>query len=181
MTDQLSKECRTVDGVDFHITRHLDDHADLSWLGKWSSQWEYGAIDRTRTGHWSRNEYEYFIPECNAEVQRDIQGYWAHRGESRHQAWLRGQEQAKREYELMESFGDDWWMVGIVVSIDIDGVEVASASVWGVEDGYLGPDANTEQYQEDTIKELIAECKAQLRVSAVRFKKLAAQVDAIAV
>jgi hypothetical protein len=100
---------------------------------------------------------------------------------SRHEAWLRALDIRKRQHKLAESHGKDWWTIGIAVNIDVDGEDVASASLWGIEDGYLGPDNNTDEHHEEVIRELIAECKAELKNSAYKYRKLAERIDAIAV
>jgi DNA-binding protein YbaB len=62
-------------------------------------------------------------------------------------------EQAQQNYARMEAHNrGEWYMLGITVTMSILGIEIESASLWGIES-----DSDSE-YIEQTISDLIAEC-----------------------
>lgn len=66
---------------------------------------------------------------------------------------------------------DDWQYVGLVVTVYVEDVELASASLWGIE-----PDSDAG-YLNETIAELLAEAMAEARPQAAR---IAATLAAVA-
>ncbi len=93
-----------------------DDDADLSYLGKYSNQWEEGAIERKdRTGA----TYRYFIPAMSG-------------------AETGNPESPQQDFERMEAYNRNYWgLVGIQAkaSIVINGVcqRIGSGGLWGIE------------------------------------------------
>lgn len=65
--------------------------------------------------HYSRNEYEIYV-SCN----------YQHPKPEEYQYFI-------QDFERLESYGDDWWSMGCVVTACLNGVELGQASVWGYE------------------------------------------------
>jgi hypothetical protein len=131
----MENETRTIGKAEYRISYEQDDIPDLSHLGEYSDEPVEFAIDRKKNGDMERNEYRYFNPE-NCE----------------------NMEQAQQNYDRMESYNrGSWSMLGITVTISILGIEIESASLWGIES-----DSGKDDIEE-TITNLIDECNARAK------------------
>lgn len=81
-----------------------------------------------------------------------------------------------QDYERMEGLmRGDWSMTGILVTIYVDGKDVACASLWGIESD-CGQD-----YVDEITRDLIAQATAELPKSAERYASIADKIrEAIA-
>jgi hypothetical protein len=57
------------------IIRQTDLCPDLSYLGKYSSDYTRGAVDRKAVGDMRRDEYQYFIPANDSGIWDDYRRY----------------------------------------------------------------------------------------------------------
>lgn len=73
---------------------------------------EYYQEVSTRYG---RNEYEFYV-SCN----------YPHPKPDEYQYFI-------QDFKRLESYGDDWWSMGCIVTASLNGVELGQASVWGFE------------------------------------------------
>ena len=156
----------------------FDQDADLSFMGEYSDSWSEGAIDRKEKGDADRGELQYWIPGPNhyphnpknwdhvkKAVKAKVIKEFGSLGEADHAYMM-------RDYERMEAFNrGDWHMMGIAVTVikgefdikdivvtgtlQIQGAEVGSASLWGIES-----DSDTS-YVESVEDELIDEAAAE--------------------
>ena len=62
----------------------FDDCPDLSYLGKYSNEYERGAINRKAVGDMGRNEYQYFIPANEHYRFEDYKRYEAYNNRTQH-------------------------------------------------------------------------------------------------
>ena len=63
---------------------------------------------------------------------------------------------ARHNFEVLRAWcNDEWFWCGIVVTVSRDGIELGSASLWGIE-------SDCTDYHEEVINELIQECLDQI-------------------
>lgn len=82
------------------------------------------------------------------------------------------------DWKRMERFGDDWWMTGCIVTIEVDEVEVGEASVWGIESD-CGDEYRREVEQEELYEALSEASKSVDLYQRVSQKLAALDVDAL--
>jgi hypothetical protein len=137
------------------VTIEPDYDVDLSWLGKYISRFEPGAIDRSFGGSRSldRNEYRYFMPENPVDVKAESACY-SKKGMSKHEANCAARSMIYTDYEEMEAINNGHKdFIGIVAVVSYDGREIGESSLWGIEsDSY-------EDQMHDVIYDAI--CNAQ--------------------
>jgi len=110
----------------FIATREDDDDADLSWIGKLTDDPD-GAIKRHNAGS---NEYQYFKPTNSyREHYKGLRKLKYGRAEADRLARSYVQQDMRR----MERYGESWTMTGVRVRCYAKGIELASASLWGIE------------------------------------------------
>lgn len=117
----------------FKVTARItpDEHSDLSYLGEYTSKYQKGAIVRFAPDSRSR-EHRFFIPS--------------------------NPEYGRIDYKRMEAYTQGHWcMVGVVVKVYRAGIELGSASVWGIESD------SEERYFTDTAVELAEEAVEEAR------------------
>jgi hypothetical protein len=103
------------DGVTVRLET-VDDHdTDTSWLGRYtdhptSEEW---AANLVVEREWPANrEYKYFVGA----------------------KWSEKREHVLQDYERMEALNrGDWRFMGIIATVYVNGVEMGSSSLWGVE------------------------------------------------
>lgn len=100
--------------------------------------------------HYSRNEYEFYV-SCN----------YPHPKPEEYQYFL-------YDFERLESYGDEWWSKGCIVTAFLNGIELGNASLWGIEsdsdEGYF------KETEEDLTAQAIDEAKKNLEkiLSAIK-------------
>ncbi len=142
-----------IDGFNINVTVEIDEMPDNSYLGHYSNNWETGAIDRKRMGNYGRNEYRYFIPSPGCEVfpHNKSRGYKAE--------WMRAALQDYKYFEKLNN-GIEWFEV-IIVTASKNGIELGSASLWGIESS--ADDSYRIQICNELIAEAIAEAKEAIQ------------------
>lgn len=117
------------EGIEFTVSHEGEEYSDLSYLGEFTDRWVPEAISHLRrTG--DRRSYEFWVPAYTPEERRsDMQsGGW-----SKGLAEYHAQKDTFRDYYRHADYGNGWAMVGVVVTLSIDGREVDTLSLWGIE------------------------------------------------
>jgi hypothetical protein len=189
MDEPFEKRTEIRDGISYCIEFWYDYFGDTSYIGEFSDTWEPGAIDRARWEKvstpcgtswqysWDRREYRWFIPGCALQEVRESAAYYSNElGMSRHEAWVKATRIPITQHSMLESYGKDWWHIGISVKAYVNGMEVACASLWGIEDGY---DYDPEAYHDEVVEELIGECRHELEKAASKLLTTASMIKEI--
>lgn len=122
-----------------------DDNPDLSWLGEFSNDPGPNAIDHHATGRW---------------LSRSFQG----------PRWFNppNDEYGQQDYERLRDYHIGYWsMVGVVVTASFEGIELGSASLWGIE-------SDSEDYLNEVAKELTEDA---ITVAKSRAEKILAALS----
>lgn len=147
------------DGFRIKVELVPDDHADTSWIGKYTDKWEADAIERRDR---ERNTYKYFVP---ANTYDDHFQGLRKLNYSKAEADLLARSYVKRDFEQMEKINSgDIQFVGIVVKAYRKGIRLGDASCWGYElDNYFSrSEAYINGSAEDLIAEAISDAKSNL-------------------
>lgn len=147
---ELDKEEDTdeVDGFSVTVKIHQDDTPDLSWLGEMTD--DQGEFPETlRRSSPERNEYKYFVPGHN--VRENARAY-SKLGYSKTVAFERALADAYQDMRRLEDYGNGWSMIGISVTVSLQGRELASDSLFGIES-----DSGSE-YLDETASDMIGSC-----------------------
>jgi hypothetical protein len=157
--EQMEKKIEELeeDGFDTYWDDEiLEDESTLYTLHYWG----YEILAADLRGTYERNSYRYFVP---GNPYSDV-------------------EQSERvkyilqDYERMEDGNRGFWStVGCVVTMYIEGEEVAYASLWGIEsdcgDGY------SKEVEEDLIDKCISDAKKNSAALAAKYRELADKLD----
>jgi hypothetical protein len=157
--------------ITYKISFWYEEYPDVSYWGKYSSDWEPGAIDCVYTEWggsyegWRRSrEYRYFIPDCDPSEVESSRDYYYRAGESKGPAWYMATRIPLRQYHAMEALNrQDWYYYGIEVKAYIDGEEIGWESLWGLESSWYDAEwgwGSQDDYADEVIDELIGQCKA---------------------
>jgi hypothetical protein len=122
--------------------------------------WGYEILAADLRTNYDHNSYRYFAPanmDVEAESKEDKIKY------------------AIRDFERMEDANRGYWSpVGCIVTMYIEGEEVAYASLWGIEsdsgDGYL------KEVEEDLISECISDAKKNSAALAAHHMEVASKL-----
>ena len=140
------------DGWNIQVSLMVDHDTDLSWEGEFTDHWQDGVVP---TGG-----RKYFLP---AITRREHYTGLRALGYTRNNAWLTAGEYVQDALDHVR--GDEYEMVGVVVTAHRAGVELGEASLWGVElsnDSWPDPDHYVIDVMEDLTAEAINEAKAAL-------------------
>lgn len=147
------------EGFSVHAKIVCDQDPDTSWIGEFSDTPGEGAIDHHATGIWLERSYRgprYFNP---ANYSYDY--YLNTEKRSKSEARSLANEQAKQDYKRLVGFYQgDWSMVGVVVTVYRDGVELGSASIWGIE-----TDSGADCFKSLVMDELLHEAVNEARMT----------------
>ncbi len=120
-----------------------DDHPDLSWLGEYTDN-APDSYDLKRGSafcrrHRERNTFRFFVPAMSVdEHHKELSRLGYSRGLSEDYA----RHYCRRDFERMETYGKDWWMLGIwaEANVVINNViqTVSSGGLFGVESDSKG-------------------------------------------
>jgi len=143
--------------LDVHVRTEPDDCPDLSWLGEFRDDWRPGCIDRKP--YWSqdagRYECRYWSPGHPYTHHRD---WYKRHGYSKHEAHTRARACVLQDHRRHEDYcRGDWWVVGLIVSVSLDGHKLGQASIWGVESDC------GEEYRDELVADLTADATAEAR------------------
>ena len=145
------------EGFTIRVRLEYDEHPDLSYIGKYVSRWEDGAIKRPNAG---RNEYEYFLPaftDFKAQARE-----FSKLGFDKQTANLKARAIPLSQFKFMEDLNNgNVSFVGVIVTASRSGIELAQDSIWGVE--YTGRNnPYIDEIAQDCESEVIAEAKNNL-------------------
>lgn len=126
------------DGFTIKAKAVYDQTPDLSWIGEFSDTPEKGAIDHHATDNWLERSYRgerYFNPAT---------------------------ENGELDYKRMLAYAHgEWTMIGIIVKVFREGIELGSASLWGIESD-SGADYFNELVTEELMLEALGEAQDNL-------------------
>ena len=132
-----------------------DDCPDASWLGEYGDTWKPGCVDRRRGNYGIRPlGWRYFYP-CN--TLEDTRRSLSKMGYSKHAAYTMARSYVLQDFCRLESLGQDWWLVGLIATAYLNGIELGGASLWGIEsdgDEYL--DSVADDLTHEAVAEAIA-------------------------
>lgn len=120
-----------------------DEYADFGDLGSISDREHCGAIKRPVSEldyetqrsmlsyTWRTPDYYYYTPVDNYRGTRD---WFIKHGYSKHDAAMAEKSYYMRDLKrLLALYRGDWCYIGIVVTVEHEGIELGSASLWGIE------------------------------------------------
>lgn len=150
----------------------VDESPWLDWLGKYTDQWEEGAIDRQKRGDMKNTgEYRYFVSGNHAVFEKSD---WSHvRGKVRQGVIKKygSLEKATRRYALedykrMEAMNNDEWHMRVLsVTVKLGSLS-ATQHLSGIESDC------GEEHEERTIMELASEGLHELREKVTKRLKV---------
>lgn len=144
------------DGFTFRATIQPDDDAEPDFLGTFTDDWSEDVIViRPRC----RGDWKYFLPanteRSHYESLRDM-----HYGRTRARELAR--QYVRQDFERARSYGRDWNMYGVTVTISRAGVELGCDSLWGI-DAEPG-----DSYWADVAAELVGEALAHAKATLAK-------------
>lgn len=115
------------DGFELSAKVETDDDTDVSYLGKFVDQWEFGAI---KVEGWGRRQYpRFFVPATTVKEHREgLQGMGYSKGIAEEMA----RSHVHADLKLAKSYGDTWDMMQIIVQVMKEGVTLWSARIGGI-------------------------------------------------
>lgn len=159
------------DGFTIVVKFQYDEDADLSYMGEFSDAPDDGAIDHHEKGEWLGRSYRgprYFIP---AHYKDALNYYLEHEKLSEEEARAKADRQVVADYErLVEYHQGHWSMLGMIVTVYLDGVKLGDASIWSVES-----DSGAVHFKElydDLLHEAVAEARKTLEKLCTKAKEL---------
>lgn len=140
-------------GLQFEVTFDLEPYPDLSWIGEYTDRYVDGAIDRKTMGDQGWHEYRYFVAaQPFSERLSGLRKYHL----SERTARIAAAEELLADYKLYEDYNNGlWYMQGVIVTAYLDGVEVDSNSLWGVESN--AGDAHLQEIVDDLVYQIMHE------------------------
>ena len=159
-----------IDGFSIAAKIDLDDYADSSYLGAYSTNWQPGAVadgdtlkssgryfylDGGKFGAESVKPSRWFVPAHSEEsTYADLRAlkYGRRLARDLARAYV---HQDKRRIDRLASY--DWYFIGIVVTAYQYGVKLGQASLWGIESD------SGQDYIDSTAYDLAAEALAEAR------------------
>lgn len=151
-----------------------DDYADFGYLGSISDREQYGAIRRPTSelpyealrlfgSTWRTPDYYYYIPSDNYKGTRE---WYVKHGYSKHESAMMERSYHMQDLKrLLAFYWGNWCYLGIVVTVEHEGIELGSASIWGVES-----DSDYSDYIEDLKSDALAKAEENYNNLAESFK-----------
>ena len=155
-------------------TKHDDYRHELDYLGSISDQYHPRAIKRRiselpyyareyNLNSWYSLDYYYYIPTDNYQGTHK---WLVEHGYSKHEAAMAEKSYYMQDLKrLLALYRGDWCYIGIVVTVEHEGIELGSASIWGVES-----DSDYSDYIEDLKSEALAEAEENYNNLVESFK-----------
>jgi hypothetical protein len=112
------------DGFAIKVKMDWDSDGDTSYLGEMNYRWRPGAIAD------DENKQTYFHPAISIQSHRDSLNKM---GYSKGVAEEMARGYVYHDKKRLMSYGDSWSYVGLKVEVYLDGIELASDSVYGIE------------------------------------------------
>lgn len=153
-------------GWSIRVRVKVDENADTSHLGTLTDkrpctvEHRSGAVvfrspSAVAVRNPGRNDYHYFEPQITAaEHAAGLHAMGFSRGESNRL----GREYVLRDMKRLLAVGSSWEPVGVVVRVYREGVELGSASLWGIE-------SDAGDYLNEVAEDMIAEALEQARAT----------------
>lgn len=149
------------EGFKIIVRFEYDNDADVSYLGEFSDTPEEGAINHHATDKWLGRSFRgqrYFNPPNYDDT---IKYYLETEKVSPEEAKAQADRTAMVDYErLVDYYNDGWSMVGMIVTVYLDGVRLGDSSIWGVE-----TDAGADYFKElfsDQLHQAMIEARKHL-------------------
>ncbi len=158
-----------------------DDYADFGYLGSISDREQYGTIKRPTSelpyealrlfvSTWRTSDYYYYTPTDNYQGTRE---WYTEKGYSKHEDAMAEKSYYMRDLKrLLSLYWGNWCYIGIVVTVEHNGIELGSASIWGVES-----DSDYSDYIEDLKSEALAEAEENYNNLVESFKVLFSELE----
>ena len=152
--------------VEVEVKWEVDDSPDLDFYGKYTDQYEEGAIDRRKLGQRGNGEFRYFV-SANNSVHNPKD--WDHVSGKEKADLIRKhgslanvtRSYAKSDYERMEAYNrGEWHMRGCVVTVRLGSLK-AKGSLWGIESDC--GDAYEKEVTEDVTSSALRELHDELK------------------
>lgn len=128
----------------------------LEWLGKYSNDWQPGAVDLYQGQYensYRHDTYHYFIPETNVAETR---AYMTKSGYSKHEAYTTAESYRLRDYERARQLENNHWCpVGLRVEVWHGDLQLGENSLYGLESD--GEEIYFAEIAADCLSEAIAE------------------------
>lgn len=145
------------DGAEWIVRIEPDESPMLDFFGYFDNTWDPDALDHWRKqgyieGHRTYGECRYFHPKTDLRKEAAM---FNNLGYSKQVSYEMAVDNIQQEYDLVRTYGETWMDNIVLVSLQINGHEVASDVIGGVSDHDSG-------FMDDIIAELKAECIAQL-------------------
>lgn len=152
------RETETIerDGLTYRVDMVDDDSPDTSWLGEYTS--------KPKIPYWDRRHSDLIVKEIDGgEDGPRLVGHSGATYDVEHDTNRNGHrfihdfqcpdspEACEQDARRLEDYGNGWSMIGIVVTLLVDGEEAGDASLWGIESDL------DDGYRLEVIGDLIAE------------------------
>src|SRR5690606_13978823 len=150
------------------------DYKDYGDLGYISDQYHPRAIKRILSelpyyarednlNSWYSLDYYYYIPTDNYQGTHK---WLVEHGYSKHEAAMAEKSYYMQDLKrLLALYRGDWCYIGIVVTVEHEGIELGSASLWGIES-----DTDYKDEIEDLKSEALAEAEEHYNNLVESFK-----------
>lgn len=139
------KTVRELLGWTITVWKEPDYDADLTWMGEYSRTPNEYAIETGRG-----NKYlPYFNPpfeNYQGSSEEEIKKY------------------CQQDFEHMEGYGITWGMVAVKATISYKGIQLGSASVWGVEDRWDGKSEWQDEIKDDILWQAFEDVRKNLEI-----------------
>jgi hypothetical protein len=170
LNDYDSDVTETVDDIEIRVRVVEDDDSrigDDDCTGTFTDEHSEGCVKNTGG---SRNGFEWYLP-CNETLHNTFQ-------ELRNAGMTKAAAQERYDQIVQMEMDADRSYVGVIVTLSLDGQELAENSLWGIDSL---PDANGLPYLIEVAHDLILEGMAQAEKDAPKLaERLRARATSIA-
>jgi hypothetical protein len=175
-------------GFKITITEQPDPDPDLSYLGEYSDT-PHGdrrlSVDvwAVEHGHFANGEpgwrphphvYRWFNPAYGCTPSPTLESLRAEHaklnGGNLDEAYRQVMRERRQDYDRMTAYQrGEWACLGVIVTASLNGVELASASLWGIEsDGYDSVEEAAEEH--GLIDEAVEQAQSTLAALTKRYR-----------
>lgn len=151
------------------IKHMIDESPDTSWMGKIYDSWQPGSIERSKHDLYDpsgfRGEMLYYVPD-DAHLFEETRRYYQQHGYSRHEAYTQARQQVIEDYNrLIGYYNELWYFIGVVVTVELDGIEIGYDALWGIE-------SDSGDYIKEVEQECIAEALADAKTNLAKLHSI---------
>jgi hypothetical protein len=165
----ISEVSRYENGIEYKIVTDYDEIADFSLMGEYTNNPDYShlVIDREMNGDMGYHECRYWESAQTLKELESSRKWFQEHGYSKHDSYELPRSYVRQDYARMEAYDrGDWCYLFITVTAVLDGMELAFASLGGIES-----DSDAD-YIEEITNELIAECQSELPETKERLRAI---------